>query len=402
MTADRPFESPELVDLFTTYTASPDSIGSDLGRTMGRATADAPLLVATGADLALYPGRGAAPSVLGLRMSTRGFKELAGISHLGPALATLAALKEAEPDGVWQADARRLLPAVHRAQAANSPGLWRDVISVDAYAGRETAIADMTDYALTVTANYLERIIADPGHLSFTTLRAEYLDDSDRQDLPVSFNRIMVGTFYLIGLDISHRLIGWLDQQGIDWTRAMVIVAGKQGRVTAGVTRRTNSVAGMILAASRGALSPDRLYIAPHAPAFATPVDGDLTEVARLEPVMRALWAGTRTVIQLGARMFPAVPAFSPEPDGAGTIAASAGPGPGGTVSDLPEIAGGDDWLAMITRLRVVMEDPRQLLSGAVTDFAAQNLVAAGNDPAKVFVPGLDGEPYPRKFRDAT
>jgi Domain of unknown function (DUF5624) len=392
MTAYQPFESPELVDLFTTYTASPDSIGSGLGATMGRAAADAPLLVATGTDLALYPRRGVAPSVLGFRMSTRGFKELAGVSHLGPALATLAALKEAEPDGVWQADAERLLLAVRRARATNSPRLWREVISVEAYAGRETAIADMTDYALTVTAKYLDRVLADPGHLSFATLRAEYLDDGD---LPVSFNRIMIATFYLVGMDISHRLIGWLDRQEIDWTRAMVIVAGKQGRVTAGVTLRSNAVAGMILAASRGALSPDRLYIAPHAPVFATPVDGDLTEVARLEPAMRALWAGTRAVTQLGVGMFPAVPAFSAEDGGAGKGAA-------GTVTELPEIAGPDDWPAMITRLRVVMEDPRQLLSGAVSDFAAQNLVAADNDPAKVFVPGLDGEPYPRKFRDAT
>jgi Domain of unknown function (DUF5624) len=396
MSACQPVESPELVDLFTTYTASPGSIGSDLGATMGRVTAGDPLLVATGTDLALYPGSGAVPAVLGFRMSTRGFKELAGISHLGPGLATLAALKEAGPDGVWQAGARRLLTAVRRAQAANSPRLWREVISVEAYAGRDTAIADMTDYALTVTGNYLERIIADPGHLSFSTLRAEYLDDGDRQDLPVSFNRIMVATFYLVGLDISHRLIGWLDRHCVDWARAMVIVAGKQGRVTAGVTRRTNSVAGMILAASRGALSPDRLYIAPHAPAFTTPVDGDLSEVIRLEPVMRALWAGTRAVMELGARMFPAVPAFSPADGGAGTISPSAG-----TVSEMPEIASADDWLAMITRLRVVMEDPRQLLSGAVSDFAARNLVAAGNDPARVFVPGLDGEPYPRTFRDS-
>jgi acyl-CoA hydrolase len=153
-----------------------------------------------GADLALYPGSGAAPGVLGFRMSTSGFKELADVSHLGPARATLAALKEAEPDGVWQADARRLLAAVCRARGANSPRLWREVISVEVYAGRETAIAAMTDYAPAVTANYLERIIADPGHLSFTTLLAEYLNDGDRQDLRVSFNRIMIATFYLVGL----------------------------------------------------------------------------------------------------------------------------------------------------------------------------------------------------------
>ena len=390
MTEYQPFESPELVDLFTTYTANPKSIGSALSATMGQVTADAPLLVATSTDLALYPGNGAAPSVLGFRMSTRGFKELAGVSHLGPALATLAALKGAELNGIWRADADRLLAAVERARQANIPALWRDVIRVGAYSGRERDIANMIDYALAVTERYLKAIVANPEHLSFETLRDEYLDDGAREDLPVSFNRIMIATFYLVGLDTSHRLISWLDEQSIAWTRTMVIVAGQQGRPTAGVTWRTNSVAGMVLAASRGALALERLYIAPHAPTFATPVNGDLSEVMRLEPEMRALWAGTRAIVELGGSMFPNFPAFSPDVGGALTVSSSTM-----AIGEMPTISGHDDWFAMITRLRMVMEDPRQLLSGVVSDFAAQNLVAVGNDPTKVFIPGLDGEPYP-------
>jgi hypothetical protein len=41
------------------------------------------------------------------------------------------------------------------------------------------------------------------------------------------------------------------------------------------------------------------------------------------------------------------------------------------------------------------MEDPRQLLSGAVTDYASRQLVENGNEPLAITVPGLDGEPYP-------
>jgi hypothetical protein len=59
----------------------------------------------------------------------------------------------------------------------------------------------------------------------------------------------------------------------------------------------------------------------------------------------------------------------------------------------MPAIAGPNDWFALTSRLRLVLEDPRQLLSGAVTDFAAQQLVDNGNDPARILVPGLDGEP---------
>jgi hypothetical protein len=63
----------------------------------------------------------------------------------------------------------------------------------------------------------------------------------------------------------------------------------------------------------------------------------------------------------------------------------------------MPLISGPDDMLAMTTRLRVVIEDPRQLLSGCVTDYAAQQLMAVNNDPAQVIVPGLDNRTYPRR-----
>ena len=88
------YESPELVRLFETYAASPTSIGVQYAETSERATQHNPLLVATGTDLALYPGGGEPPVIEGFRMSTRGFKEMAAVSHLGPAVATLARMKE--------------------------------------------------------------------------------------------------------------------------------------------------------------------------------------------------------------------------------------------------------------------------------------------------------------------
>jgi hypothetical protein len=42
-----------------------------------------------------------------------------------------------------------------------------------------------------------------------------------------------------------------------------------------------------------------------------------------------------------------------------------------------------------------VLEDPRQLLSSCVTDFAVAQLVQHGNDPTNVTVPGLDNIDYP-------
>ncbi|KYH44935.1 DUF5624 domain-containing protein [Branchiibius sp. NY16-3462-2] len=376
MTTEQTFGgSPELLDLYAAYTAGPDSIGSHVSAMAAQLSSPDPLLVTTATDLVLYPGSGQPPQVLGFRKSTRGFKELAGVSHLGPALASLVALREGDHD--WTTDAKRLFAAAQDARAANSTALWRDRIGVEAYRGREEAIARMVDYSLGLTTQWLEAVLDDPQRLTYQHLVAEILQD--RPDLPVSLDRVMVATFYLVGLDISYRLGTWLSGLGIDWSRAMVIVAGQQGRPTAGVTWQTNSIARIILATADGALPLERLYVAPHAPTL-PPVSagqGQQEEVVALEQTYRRLWAGTRAVVQLGGAMFPASPPYDP-----------AG-------SDAVNAPGAVDWSALIGRLRLVMEDPRQLLSGAVTDIAARDLLAAGGDPQRVRVPGLDQEPYP-------
>lgn len=393
------FESPELVDLFTTYTASPDSIAAHLAQATARDTDHDPLLVVTGTDLALYPGGGAAPVIEPYRLATRGFKELAGISHLGPALATLVRLRELASDdggyvGGWRADAARLLDATKAARAASSTPLWRDQIAVRAFAGREESIAAMIDYSCLLTERFLQRALDDPPYLTMTAVRQDYLEGPARHgDLPVPFNKVMIATFYLTGMDIAHRLITWLDAAGIDWARAMVIFAGQAGRPTAGVTQESHSVAGVVRAVSRGRLAPERVFIAPHAPVFPPhdPAEKDTTRAKALESGYRELWAGLRATSDLAGGMFEGYPRFAAPSAERVTI----GPGTA-SVHAKPALKGPDDWLALVTRLRVVMEDPTQLLSGAVTDYASSEIVAHANDPSAVTVPGLDGEPYPR------
>jgi hypothetical protein len=396
------FESPELVDLFTTYTARPDSIGAHLAQVTATATERDPLLVVTGTDLALYPGGGAPPLIEPYRLATRGFKELAGISHLGPALATLARLRElasnesggdASDNASWRTDAARLLDATKAARAASSIPLWRDQIEIRAFAGREESIAAMIDYSCLLTERFLQRALDDPDYLIMAAVRRDYLEGPARHgDLPVPFNRVMIATFYLTGMDIAHRLITWLDAVDIGWERAMVIFAGQAGRPTAGVTQESHSVAGVVRAVSRGRLDPDRVFIAPHAPVFPpyNPAEEDTSPAKALELGYRRLWAGLRATSELAGGMFDGYPRF------AAPFAERVTIGPDtASVSAKPALKGPDDWFALVTRLRVVMEDPTQLLSGAVTDYASSELVAHANDPSAVTVPGLDGEPYP-------
>ncbi|MER6175329.1 DUF5624 domain-containing protein [Streptosporangium sp. NPDC001681] len=366
----------EFIRLFATYTADPDSIGRRLGRAVTDRARNNPLIAATATDLALYPGDGRPPTVEGFRLSTRGFKELTAISHLGPAVASLVRLRDLGEES-WRKAAERLLTEVKATRAANSTELWRDRIAVEAYRGREREIADMIDHACAVTARYLTAALDDEEYLTPETLRRDYLDNG--------INSMMVATFFLVSLDISFRVTRWFTEQDLAWERAMVVIAGRQGRPTAGVTWNTSSVATMILAASRGRLPLDRVYVAPHAPTFPSPADGDLTQVIALEEDLRTLWCGTRATVELGDVMFDGYPRYTP---GRLTLPDVTDPGVA-EVSEMPAIHSADDMRALVTRLRIVLEDPRQLLSSCVTDFAAASLAAAGDDPTQVVVPGL-------------
>lgn len=385
-------QSPELLRLFETYTAGPRSIGANLAALTGAATAADPLIVATSSDIVLFPGNGREPEVQGFRLSTRGFKELAGISHHGPAVASILQMRLAEPEGtLWRHEAERLLAATRTAREANSMALWRDVIAVPAYRGREQRIAELVHYSCVLTERYLQRVLERPELFTAADLREHYLEATGSAvGATVPMNAVMIATFFLVGMDISHRVIAWFDRHAIDWQRAMALVVGRQGRPTAGVTWTSNSVCAMVLGASRHALSLDRLFIAPHAPDLQIGATPDMAAVRAYETPMRQLWAHTRTVSELGPLMYEGYPRYEAASTTRPRLHADTQ-----AVAEMPAIAGPDDWRALVTRLRVVLEDPRQLLSGCVTDYAVDQLQAHGNDPRRITVPGLDNVLYP-------
>jgi len=388
-------QGSDLVALFETYTGHPDSIGANLAQMTIKAGANDPLIVVTGADMAIFFGDERDPVATSFRLSTRGFKELAGVSHLGPALASLIQIRDLEPDsGAWQHDARRLLTSVENARRSNSLELWRDVIAVEAYRGREEQIARMVDYCCAITARFLRKVLADESELTGENLRLDYLearpDRVHSLGATIPINAVMIATFFLAGLDIAHRTTRWFLEQGIDWARAMVLITGRQGRPTAGVTWTTNSVCSMILGASHDQLPLERMYIAPHAPSFTFSESRDPETLRGLEPALRRVWFSTRATVDLAPLMFAGYPRYAPSALQPPIIDSSTI-----EIGEMPQVRSIDDMFAMTTRLRIVMEDPRQLLSGAVTDVAVAQLRVNRHDPSKVVVPGLSGYDYP-------
>jgi len=385
-------EQNELVALFRTYTnprvAGRDSTGDHLTQAAYDRLIAAPLIVATASDLAIYPGNGAKPSTQHFRLNVPGFKELAGISHLGPALASIVRLNELGLDSAWREDAQRQLEHLVAARRSHTPEFWTSELKSESYAGREQAIADMIDYALAVSIRYLRRALSEPGYLSAKTLRSDYLEGPGT-DLPVPFNHVIVGTFSLVGLDSVRSILRWVDALSIDWANAYAMIAGRQGRPTSGVTKGTNVMARILHFASRGQLKSENLLVAPHAPTFVTPTGpDDLDEVVRLEDPLRWMLARVVAGVELAPIMYESSPRYE-EPSMFGPAMV---PGTE-TLSELPPIPGPDAWDVMYARLRLSLEDPRQLLASGVADYVAEQLAAGVGDA--LVVPGVDNEPYP-------
>lgn len=120
----------------------------------------------------------------------------------------------------------RLLEATRPARAANFVALWRDRIAVAAWSdriavaawrGREQAIAELVDYSCVMTERYLERALREPGTFTGEDLRLHYLEaKGDAIGASVPMNAVMIATFFLVGMDIGHRIMAWFDRHFID------------------------------------------------------------------------------------------------------------------------------------------------------------------------------------------
>ena len=385
--------SPELERLFKLYTADPDSIGSHLTHAAESASAAGELVVTTGTDVAVFPGGGRSPAVESFRLSTRGFVELAAISHLGPAVAALVRMRELDPArSPWRADAQRLIDQLRVAREANTEQLWRDQIAVAAWAGRVPKIIDLVDYACAITLDYLLSALADESRLTFERLRACYLEATAPGSPPIPFNHVMIATFCLTALDISHRMIAWLRGRALDWERLMVLITGQSGRATAGLTWSSNNMCHLLARASNGRLAPARLYIVPHAPDLAPTGGEEGDRWHRLEQQYRTLWFNTSVNAELAGRMFEGYPRYRFALPQAPVIDRTTE-----WVSELPAVASAQDMFALVSRLRFVLEDPRQLISNCVADFVIDRLCEHDGRPERVEIPGFSEAAYPGK-----
>ncbi len=383
--------APEFHELFKLYTASPDSVGSHLTKTAERAGAQGQLVVASGANIAVFPGGGRPPMFESFRLNTRGFVELAAVSHLGTALAALIRMRELDPSrSPWRADAQRLSDQLQLVRAVNKEALWRDQIAVAAWSSRIGNLVALVDYACGVTSNYLQAALVDESWFTFERLRSYYLEATEPGSPPIPFNYVMIATFCLTALDISHRMIPWLRNHVRDWERLMVLITGQSGRATAGLTWSSNNLCHLLARAAEGRLAPQRLYVMPHAPDIVPSSNGRDDHWSQLEEAYRTLWFNTNVNIELAGRMFDGYPPYQfrlQEPQTVGPTTRA--------IHELPAVTSAKDMFALVSRLRFVLEDPRQLISNCVSDFMIDQLCANGGRAEDVEIPGFSDIAYP-------
>jgi Domain of unknown function (DUF5624) len=383
---------PSFRSLYDAYTG-PDSTGLHLTRHMVDLTRHDPLLVVTGADFVLFPGAGAPPLVEGFRNSTRGFVELTAISHLGPAIAWIFRLRELGYAG-WKEDAGRLIERTRKVREFNTESYWTGEVAVEAWAGYESKIVDLVDYTCEVTLAFLSGCLADESRMNFENLREAFLDPVSSRHVPVPINDVMVATFALTFLDIGHRIIRWLRSCDLDWNKIMVLVSGRAGRPTAGLTWVTNSNCHLLWRASGGRLPVENLHIAAHGPSFSAADAQDAARMTELESQFRDIFLHLRANIDLARMMFDGYPAFLRSIEEPPVIEPATK-----ALHAMPKLRSPDDRQTAITRLRFVMEDPTQQLANSVAHFIIDQLCDHDNRPEAVVIPGFTNMTYPASKR---
>jgi hypothetical protein len=213
-------------------------------------------------------------------------------------------------------------------------------------------------------------------------------------EVPVPINDMMVATFALTFLDIGHRVIRWLHSCDLDWKKMMVLVSGRAGRPTAGLTWATNSSCHLLWRASAGQLPVENLHIAAHGPSFSAADAGDTARMTELEGQFRDIFLHLRANIDLARRMFEGYPAFQKSIEEPPVIEAATK-----TLHAMPKLRSPDDRQTAITRLRFVMEDPTQQLANSVAHFIIDQLCEHDNRPEAVVIPGFTNMTYPASQR---
>ncbi len=337
-----------------------------------------------------------------------GFYEVTSLSHVGPALAYLAYIKEQADikgqEDVWESSADSLLVHIRKLKKLNEVPLleagetvsetsnWLDRLNNPAWNPHKESIRNLFNYAYSFSGNYLHQILNGEQELTSNNVREVFLRCTTpmSDDYNIPFNYVMIATFQLEGLSEFHRLHRKLDSVNIDWKTARIIVRTPVGNNFGGGlstwTNWTIEALNIIAGVDEDTIpniDPDRLLIA----AYSAPQDLTLDDEGMLsdsvynyytETVFGALYAQTYiTNLVFSDVKSLARPKRTAMP---------------GDHSYTPA----DSIDHFVQRLKYSFGVKTELLSNTIGFWMPQELANCGYDPALVKIPGLNaGEGLP-------
>lgn len=362
------------------YPAGQPTIGQMLTQAeiarLGPAASAGPLVLVIGSDLYVYDSRS------GTRLGherfrtdrASGFYEMTAISHIGPAVAYLARIK-ADGDGRWRERLASLQTHVAEVRELNfrARDNWLDRLDQPAWRTRKAEIRAMVDYACARTLDYIGGL-GDGSRFTVAGVNDDFFDGTTAA-YPIPFRNTMIATFMLDALRGATGVQAMLAGLGLDWPRAMVLVASRAGsNVSSGLTDGTNWLVAFLRAASGFTLPGERIEIVPYAEVRASLGQPQLAP-ADLQYYVQKVWGPLFYRRLVSDRVFAGIPTiYLPDrPPLPGD--------PGTTPADAID--------QFMIRLKHSLRDSREMLSNTVAFWMVQELADKKWDPAAVDIPGL-------------
>ncbi len=364
------------------YPKGRTAIAQALSRTLSGgsgANEPGPVVVATATGIYVYDHRDGHALLGGATFRAipdSGFYEITSVSHVGPAIAYLATMRDCG-DPAWQAQLAPLIEHLRAVREVNRVPLdehWTTRLACPAWVGHEARIRTLVDYACALAGSYLRRLQDDPDRLSPAGVVDGFLA-VESEEFPVPFNTVMIGTFALIALKSAFEIHGALQATDLDWRHAKVILHNLAGtNYSAGLTAGTNWVHPTVLAVAGPALAPGRVMITPYAP-IPDAVGGPALSDEDFAFLADRVWG------QLFARPQVTQRAFSNVADI--------------VVADRPAIPGdygytrADQIDHFVMRLKYATSNIAEMQSNTIGFWMSGEAVAKGWDLSRIDIPGL-------------
>lgn len=308
-----------------------------------------------------------------------GFYELTAISHVGPAIAYLANLKELG-DPYWRKGLEKLLGDIEAVAQVNAAASehehWIDQSTSAALKLHKAAVVNMVDYACSSASNYIRSVLATDGKTFTAAAVSRDFFNAKSKTYPIPFKNVMVGTFAMVALSDACTAYSALSNKGIDWSLAKVLIQFHAGtNYGGGITKESNHLYQLLRLMSQGQLPADRIFFTPYAQIRPALGQSELP-VEDYDYYTRAVWyhqyARPRVAVSGSFSAVPdiVVPGRPPLPGDGGYSKASAI----------------DDFMM---RMKYSLGNNTELLSNTIGFWISHELSSKGWDASAVAIPGV-------------